>query len=71
MVNKISVETGIGAVNKMTQMFNDIKLSKEMQTEYEKFNSNRNDAEEVKVSVEVLTDGSWPIKEQPTCILPK
>ena len=36
MIKKLSVECGINSVNKMTQMFKDIQLSKDMQVDYEK-----------------------------------
>jgi hypothetical protein len=40
MIKKLSVECGINQVNKMTQMFKDIQLSKEMQAEYSKQSKN-------------------------------
>jgi len=53
----------------MTQMFKDMALSKEMQTDYTKFNKQR--TQDVEMIVEVLTNGNWPIEDQPACNLPK
>jgi hypothetical protein len=36
MLSKLKMELGINAVNKMTQMFKDMKLSKEMHAEFDK-----------------------------------
>ncbi len=63
MIKKLSVECGINSVNKMTQMFKDMQLSKDMQADYEKFNRTKNVREEIQISVEVLTNGNWPMEE--------
>lgn len=47
MIKKLSVECGINSVNKMTQMFKDMQLSKDMQADYEKFNRTKNVREEI------------------------
>jgi hypothetical protein len=36
MLQKLKVECGINHVNKMTQMFKDMQLSKDMQVEFAK-----------------------------------
>jgi hypothetical protein len=41
MLSKLKMELGINAVNKMTQMFKDIKFSKEMLVEFEKILTTR------------------------------
>jgi hypothetical protein len=70
MIKKLSVECGINQVNKMTQMFKDMQLSKDMQVEYTKQIKN-NSVTDVELSVEVLTNGNWPMEEHPTCVIPK
>ena len=69
MLSKLKMELGINAVNKMTQMFKDIVLSKEMHAEFIK-NPN-NTVEDIELtSVQILTNGNWPIDEQVNCQIP-
>jgi hypothetical protein len=41
MLSKLKMELGINAVNKMTQMFKDMQLSKDMHLEFVKNAANR------------------------------
>jgi hypothetical protein len=69
MLSKLKMELGINAVNKMTQMFKDIKFSKEMLVEFEKNTNNKISGVEMS-SIQVLTNGNWPIDEPTPCTIP-
>jgi len=70
MLSKLKMELGINAVNKMTTMFKDIALSENFTNE---FRSNKaNTVGDIEMaSVNVLTNGNWPIDEQTPCQIPK
>ncbi len=69
MLSKLKLELGINSVYKMTQMFKDIQLSKEMLVEFTANPNNLIKGFELQ-SVQVLTSGNWPIDEIPTCNIP-
>ena len=69
MLSKLKLELGINSVYKMTQMFKDIQLSKEMLVEFSANPNNLIKGFELQ-SVQVLTSGNWPIDEIPTCNIP-
>jgi len=52
-------------------MFKDIQLSKDMQVDYEKQKKRNQFEDKVELSIEVLTNGNWPMEDYPTCNLPK
>lgn len=70
MLNKLKIECGINTVNKMSQMFTDIELSKDLQTEFEN-KSGGGTIENIKFSAEVLTGGNWPVKTDIKCKVPQ
>lgn len=47
MLSKLKLELGINAVNKMTQMFKDIQLSKEIHAEFLKNSNNHTEGTEL------------------------
>jgi len=58
MLSKLKMELGINAVHKMTQMFRDMQLSKELHVD---FTRNENNAVETR---------NWPIEEGIACFVP-
>ena len=54
----------------MTQMFKDMELSKDMQTEFSQMVQSSNRGLSLDFSVEVLTSGTWPSMDKPPCVLP-
>lgn len=70
MLSKLKMELGINAVNKMTQMFKDMQLSREMHVDFVKNGNNKVEGMEMQ-SVQILTYGNWPIDEQAPCNVPK
>lgn len=69
MLQKLKVECGLNTVNKMSQMFTDIKLSKDLQTEFESKHSNTVNG--ITFSSEILMGGNWPVDSNLTCNIPK
>ena len=71
MIQKLKVECGANQVGKMTQMFRDIQLSKDMQADFQHHVELFRDKEAddyksgnyikgVEFNIEVLTSGTWP-----------
>lgn len=70
MLQKLKVECGHNTVNKISQMFTDMTLSKDQMAEFKKKHSN-GIIDGIEFSTEILTNGHWP--EQPNsfvCKLP-
>ena len=59
-LQKLKVECGANQVNKMTQMFKDITLSREMQNEFNQHLQGSNMISGVEFGGEILTNGTWP-----------
>lgn len=68
MLNKLKVECGLNTVNKMSQMFTDIQLSKDLQAEFESKRGNLIDG--IAFSAEVLMSGNWPVATNIVCNVP-
>lgn len=68
MLQKLKVECGLNQVNKMTQMFKDIQLSKDIQADFRKAKGTSIGG--VEFGVEILTNGNWPVDARPTCTIP-
>jgi len=67
----LQVECGAQQVNMMKQMFKDMQLSKDSQNDFlAHIQSTRNSLAGVDFSAEILTNGTWPQMETPTCQLP-
>ena len=69
-IQKLKVECGANQVSKMTQMFKDITLSREMQNEFMQHVGSQQQPHAVDFNCEVLTNGTWPQMESPNCQLP-
>jgi hypothetical protein len=62
MLSKFRLELGINAVNKMTQMFKDVSLSKVLRKDYY---VHKDCEPEVQLeSIKVLTQGNWPFTDE-------
>ena len=59
MLQKLKVECGLNQVNKMTQMFKDMSLSKELQAQFREKRGSQVGG--VEFGIEVLTTGNWPV----------
>lgn len=70
MLQKFKVECGLNIVNKMTQMFKDMELSKDIQADFRKHCNGANAVEGVEFATEVLTNGNWPIDDPIVIQLP-
>jgi hypothetical protein len=51
-------------------MFKDIQLSKDMFKNFSENPNNQTPGIELE-SIEILTNGNWPIEEQPACVIPR
>lgn len=60
-LQKLKIQCGHNTVYKLESMFNDIKLSKDVNEEFKKTNLNQSLEESgITFSVETLTNGHWP-----------
>lgn len=70
MLGKLKVECGHNTVNKISQMFTDINLSKELMSDYkQKYPNGAGNG--IEFSNEVLTNGHWPEQSTGACTLPR
>jgi hypothetical protein len=69
MLSKLKVECGLQTVNKMSHMFTDMQLSKQLMGEFKTMNKGTEVAG-IQVNVEVLTNGHWPEQNAPATKLP-
>ena len=69
MLQKLKVECGHNTVNKISQMFTDINLSKDLMAEF-KAKPHKAMIDGVEFSTEVLTNGHWPEQNTGACTLP-
>ena len=70
MLNKFKVECGLNTINKMSQMFTDIQMSKDMLVQFREARANNRVISGVEFSIEVLTTGNWPIDPVAPCEIP-
>lgn len=70
MIQKLKVECGSNHVSKMSQMYRDIHLSRDLQVEFGE-HLGQKQIEGVEFTVQVLTSGTWPQMEQAVCNLPR
>jgi len=70
MLAKLKVECGHNTVNKLSQMFTDIQISKDLMVEFQN-KTHGGVVQGIQVNVEVLTSGLWPEQNSATCKLPK
>ena len=85
MLQKIKVQCGFNQVNRIAQMFKDLKLSKALNDEYQEYmrstrinqlcdktfaSSSSTESTVESFQVQVLTAGFWPIDDKPTLRIP-
>jgi len=70
MLQKLKVECGHNTVNKISQMFTDINLSKDLMSAFKVKYPNGN-VQGVEFTTEVLTNGHWPEQNTAACTLPQ
>jgi len=51
-------------------MFKDMSLSKELHNEFVGSDANKTTGIDL-ASIQILTNGNWPIEDYPTCTIPK
>mmetsp|Transcript_20917 Transcript_20917/g.49317 ORF Transcript_20917/g.49317 Transcript_20917/m.49317 type:complete len:772 (+) Transcript_20917:258-2573(+) len=80
MVSELKRECGYQFTSKLEGMFNDIRVSRDMQELYKNYKRNQSLEQEsdgaasgkpIDIEVDVLTNGYWPSQNIPACILPK
>lgn len=73
MLQKLKVECGVNTMNKISKMFTDIEMSKELQQKFSQSTQGKQLANNtgIEFSAEVLTNGTWPTDPSPICVLPK
>lgn len=59
MISKLKVECGFNTVSKLSRMFTDMDLSKEVMKEF-KDKSGGGECKTVKITADILTNGIWP-----------
>lgn len=69
MLQKLKVECGHNTVNKLSQMFTDMTLSKDLMVQF-KVKTPNGMVGGVEFATEVLTNGHWPEQQTAACTLP-
>ena len=69
-MEKLKIECGVNEITKMSKMFNDMKLSKEVNLDFHSTAAG-NQNHGVDFTIEILTNGTWPTEQSPTCNLPR
>ena len=69
MLEKLKIECGVNEITKMSKMFNDMQLSKDINFDFHQTVRNINNG--VDFSIEILTNGTWPTDQSPACNLPR
>ena len=71
MLQKLKVECGHNVVNRISQMFTDMNLSKALMAEFKSSHGAKAIATQgIEFTVDVLTNGHWPEQEAAACTLP-
>jgi len=81
MVSQLKAECGYQFTSKLEGMFNDMRISRDMQDSYKTYKRNQAlqqsegetsvGGKPIDIEVDVLTNGYWPSQNIPACILPK
>jgi len=83
MVSLLKAECGYQFTSKLEGMFNDMRISRDMQDSYKTYKRAqasqqqqcegeiRDNGKPIDIEVDVLTNGYWPSQNIPPCILPK
>ncbi|KAL3924372.1 MAG: hypothetical protein SGILL_001087 [Bacillariaceae sp.] len=76
MVSQLKAECGYQFTSKLEGMFNDMRISRDMQDSYKSYKRSQEYGEStgsdkpVDIEVNVLTNGYWPSQNVPACTLP-
>jgi cullin 3 len=76
MVSQLKAECGYQFTSKLEGMFNDMRISRDLQDSYKDYKRQQENAGEgssgrpVEIEVDVLTNGYWPSQNVPPCTLP-
>lgn len=68
MLEKLKVECGVNTMNKISKMFSDMQLSKDLKAEFEQKRGPV--IAGIAFSAEILTNGTWPSENVPKCEIP-
>lgn len=80
MVSQLKAECGYQFTSKLEGMFNDMRISRDMQDSYKAYKRNQTSQQQgetsdsgkpIDIEVDVLTNGYWPSQNIPACTLPK
>jgi len=80
MVSQLKAECGYQFTSKLEGMFNDMRISRDMQDAYKAYKRNQSSQQQgepsgsekpIDIEVDVLTNGYWPSQNIPACTLPK
>ncbi len=80
MVSQLKAECGYQFTSKLEGMFNDMRISRDMQDSYKTYKRNQplqehgettGSGKPIDIEVDVLTNGYWPSQNIPACTLPK
>lgn len=69
MLQKLKVECGHNTTAKISKMFTDMTLSKELMDSFAK--SKGKEIAGIEFQCEILTNGTWPTDPAPACNVPK
>ncbi|KAI9476498.1 MAG: Cullin [Benjaminiella poitrasii] len=64
MINRLKEICGVEYTSKLNKMFTDMSLSNELNIKYNSFIKENNMANQVNMSILVLTAGAWPLNQQ-------
>ncbi len=78
MVSQLKAECGYQFTSKLEGMFNDMRISRDMQDLYKSYKRNHDSQQSgessggraIDIEVDVLTNGYWPSQNVPSCTLP-
>lgn len=78
MVSQLKAECGYQFTSKLEGMFNDMRISRELQNTYKAYKRGQESqgestrgSKQVDIEVDVLTNGYWPSQSVPQCTLPQ
>jgi cullin 3 len=80
MVSQLKAECGYQFTSKLEGMFNDMRISRDMQDSYKAYKRNQASQQQgetsdsgkpIDIEVDVLTNGYWPSQNIPACTLPQ
>eukprot|EP00531_Pseudo-nitzschia_arenysensis_P009425 CAMPEP_0116126978 /NCGR_PEP_ID=MMETSP0329-20121206/6606_1 /TAXON_ID=697910 /ORGANISM="Pseudo-nitzschia arenysensis, Strain B593" /LENGTH=762 /DNA_ID=CAMNT_0003621069 /DNA_START=265 /DNA_END=2553 /DNA_ORIENTATION=+ len=79
MVSQLKAECGYQFTSKLEGMFNDMRISRDMQDSYKSYKRSQpqqhgettDSGKPIDIEVDVLTNGYWPSQNIPACTLPK